>query len=69
MKTVFNTFISLRTIQLFVLTAITVLKMAETRFVVSFKSAPKVSSLRRIIPNFHEVYQQHGCVVNDLKQT
>ena len=53
-KTVFNLFISLRTVQLYWET--TVLKMAETGLVVSSIPAPKVFSLRRIIPNSHEVY-------------
>ena len=45
LKTVFNKFISLRTIQ-----------RRDNRFVVSFKPAPKVCSLREMVPNGHEVY-------------
>ena len=53
-KTVFNLFISLRTVKLYWET--TVLKMTETGLVVSSIPAPKNFSLRRIIPNSHEVY-------------
>ena len=34
----------------------TVLKTTETHFIVSSKPAPKVFTLKIIIPNFHSVY-------------
>ena len=42
--------------------------MTEARFVVSFRPAPKVFSLRGIIPNCHGVYKQYGHVVSDLNE-